>query len=51
MLALLGFARLHVERGEPLQALTLLAQIINHPASTQEIRQRAEQLRTDLETH
>lgn len=49
MLAQLGFARLHAERGERTQALTLLERVAAHPASTQEIRQRAEQVRTNLE--
>ncbi|MFN8444994.1 MAG: tetratricopeptide repeat protein [Caldilineaceae bacterium] len=50
MLALLGFARLHAERGDLAQTLTYLEQVIDHPASTQEIRQRAMQLRAGLET-
>jgi tetratricopeptide (TPR) repeat protein len=47
--ALVGIASVRAKRGEIEPALELLMLISNHPASLQETRKRAEQLRVELE--
>jgi len=48
--ALVGIAGLRVKRGETQSALELLLMVLNHPACDQEIKSRAEKLRTELAT-
>jgi predicted ATPase/transcriptional regulator with XRE-family HTH domain len=46
--ALVGIAQLEVHEGNPVAALTLLTQVIQHPATQRESKDRAERLRTEL---
>jgi tetratricopeptide (TPR) repeat protein len=47
--ALVGLASLRAKKGDMQSALELLLTVLNHPASIQDTRHRAEQLRTELE--
>jgi hypothetical protein len=47
--ALAGFASLHAKQGDREHALELLLIVLHHPASFQETKDRAAQLRTELE--
>jgi hypothetical protein len=47
--ALVGLASLRAKKGDMESALELLLTVLNHPASIQDTRHRAEQLRTELE--
>ena len=49
--ALAGFASLKAKQGNMAHAHTLLLMILNHPASFQETRYRAADLRLELEAH
>ena len=46
---LAGLARLQAKQGNQEQALELLLIVLNHPASSQETKNRADHLRTELE--
>ncbi|HEX9076593.1 MAG TPA: hypothetical protein VF932_12485, partial [Anaerolineae bacterium] len=47
--ALVGLASLQANRGDAQSALELLLIVLNHPASLQETKNRAEKLRLELE--
>lgn len=47
--ALAGFATLQVKQGNRKHALQLLLLVLNHPASSQETKNRASGLRAELE--
>jgi len=47
--ALVGIARLSAKQGKIERALELLLIVLNHPASLQETKTRADSLRTELE--
>ncbi len=47
--ALAGFASLQAKQGDRDHALELLLLVLNHPASFQETKERATQLRAELE--
>jgi hypothetical protein len=47
--ALAGFARLQAKQGHREQALELLLMVLNHPASFRETKNRASELRAELE--
>ncbi len=49
--ALTGLATLQAKRGEIEEALELLFIILDHPASIQDTKDRAEQMRGELEAH
>jgi predicted ATPase/DNA-binding SARP family transcriptional activator/Tfp pilus assembly protein PilF len=49
--ALLGFATLQMQAGELASVLELVLYLLQHPASTQEVKGRAEKLRTQIEPH
>jgi predicted ATPase len=46
-----GLASLQAQRGEVKQALEMLMVVLNHPACTQETKNRASQLRAELVVH
>ena len=48
--ALAGLAGLQAKQGDRQHALELLLIVLNHPASLQETKDRAEHLRAELET-
>jgi tetratricopeptide (TPR) repeat protein len=48
--ALMGIATLQVKEGRPQESLELLTHILSHSASSQETKNRAQQLRPKLET-
>jgi hypothetical protein len=48
---LLGVAALQVEEGNVESALEVVLHVLQDPAHTQGVHNRAEQLRTDLEVH
>ena len=48
--ALAGLASLQAKQGDREHALELLLMVLNHPASLQETKDRASDLRVDLET-
>ena len=49
--ALVGFAALKAKQGNIEQALELSLIVLNHPASLQETKNRADPLRAELEAH
>lgn len=48
--ALVGLAGWRVKEGAPEQGLELIAHVLSHPASTQAAKERAGQLRAELES-